>query len=81
MLKLKGKDKGKEGTMDWLISLPAIIVLLTCPLMILLMVDGLKRDYSRRTARAREPHEGRVLMMKRPKERGQEADHPSKKAA
>jgi hypothetical protein len=41
--------------MDWLPSLPALLFLVTCPPMVLLMVDAFIRNYSAQSARTRDP--------------------------
>lgn len=67
--------------MDWLTSLPALLFLVTCPLMVLLMVDAFIRNYSAESARARDPKGSRVILMMRSGRHGQESDYQTKKAA
>ena len=67
--------------MDWLASLPALLFLVTCPLMVLLMVDAFIRNYTAESARARDPEGSRLILMMRSGLHGQGSDHQTKKAA
>lgn len=67
--------------MDWLTSLPTLVLLVTSPLMILLMVDAFARSRSAPSVRTKGPERGRVIAMARAERLGQKSDHQGKKAA
>jgi hypothetical protein len=67
--------------MGWLTSLPALLLLVTCPVMILLMVDALTRSHTTEVPPKEGPRRGRVIVMTRLERPGHESNHRGKRAA
>jgi hypothetical protein len=75
------KARERRAQMDWLTSLPALLLFVTAPLMILMMVDVLTRDHSAQSVRTVDAEKARVIAVLHPDKRRREADQRSRKAA